>query len=85
MQSNKIRKPVDMKEILIIVRAEAEKRGFVYKRSLSSWLTEWKAHNYLSDKNIETERALSVDINEDETLLKRFGYFILALFYSSSH
>ena len=64
-------------------QAEAEKRGFTYKRSLSSWLMEWKAHNYLSDKNIETSRTSSVDINEDEKLIRRFGYFVLALFYKA--
>jgi hypothetical protein len=83
MRSSEIRDPADMKEILKIVRAEAEKRGFIYKRSLSSWLMEWKAHNYLSAKNIETSRTYSVDLNEDETLLRRFGYFILALFYKA--
>jgi hypothetical protein len=83
MCSNKIKEPADMKEILTLIRAEAEKRGFVYKRSLSSWLMEWKAHNYLSAKNIETSRTSSVDLNEDETLLRRFGYFILALFYKA--
>jgi hypothetical protein len=85
MRSCEIRKPADMKEILKVIRAEAEKRGFIYKRSLSSWLREWKAHTYLSDKNIETSRASSVDLNEDEKLIRRFGYFILALFYSLSY
>jgi hypothetical protein len=83
MCSNKIKEPADMKEILTLIRAEAEKCGFVYKRSLSSWLTEWKAHNYLSAKNIETFRTSSVDINEDEKLIRRFGYFVLALFYKA--
>jgi hypothetical protein len=83
MRSSEIRGPADMKEILKVIRAEAEKRGFSYKRSLSSWLMEWKAHNYLSDKNIETSRTSSVDLNEDETLFRRFGYFILALFYKA--
>lgn len=83
MRSSEIRDLADMKEILKIIRAEAEKRGFTYKRSLNSWLIEWKAHNYLSDKNIETSRTSSVDINEDEKLIRRFGYFILALFYKA--
>jgi hypothetical protein len=85
VRSSEIRQPADMKEILKVIRAEAEKRGFTYKRSLSSWLMEWKAHNYLSDKNIETSRASSVDLNEDEKLIRRFGYFVLALFYSLSY
>jgi hypothetical protein len=83
MRSCEIRAVADMKEILTTIRAEAEKRGFTYKRSLSSWLMEWKAHNYLSDKNIETSRTSSVDINEDEKLIRRLGYFVLALFYKA--
>lgn len=85
MRSSEIRKPADMKEILKVIRTEAEKRGFTYKRSLFSWLMEWKAHSYLSDKKIETSRTSSVDLNEDEKLIRRFGYFILALFYSLSY
>jgi hypothetical protein len=83
MNSSKIRDPEDMRAILAIIREKASKRGFTYKRSLKSWLMEWKAHNYLSAKNIETSRTSSVDLNEDETLLRRFGYFILALFYKA--
>jgi hypothetical protein len=83
VRSSEIKEPADMKEILKVIRVEAEKRGFVYKRSLSSWLIEWKAHNYLSDKNIATSRTSSVDLNEDEKLIRRFCYFILALFYKA--
>lgn len=81
MNSSKIKKSVDMKAIIKIIRVEAEKLGLKYKRSESSWLREWKAHNFLSERNVESDRTLSVDLNEDETLLKRFGYFILTLFY----
>ena len=81
VNSSKIRKPADMKAILEIIREEATNRGFTYKRSISSWVTEWKAHNFLTDCNVQIDRASSVDINEDEKLFKLFGYFILSLFY----
>ena len=81
MNSSRIRKTSDMRAILEIIREEATNRGFTYKRSVSSWLREWKAHNFLSDKNIETDRTSSVDLNEDEKLIRRIGYFILSLFY----
>ena len=81
IKSSRITKSADMKAVIEIIRAEAEKLGFKYKRSVSSWLREWKAHNFLSEKNYEVNRTSSVDLNEDETLLRRFGYFILALFY----
>lgn len=85
VNSVRIKNPTDMKAILKIIRAEAEKRGFKYKRSIRSWLIEWKAHNYLSHRNIEQNRTSSVDLSEDEKLIRRFGYFILALFYSLSY
>lgn len=75
-----------MKEILNKIKAKAEKRCFTYKRSLSSWISEWKAHNYLYDRNVAASKVSStssVDLNEDETLIRRFGYFILALFYKA--
>ena len=81
MNSSKITKSADMKAIIKIIRVEAEKLGFKYKRSASSWLREWKAHNFLSERKVEESRTSSADLNEDETLLRRFGYFILALFY----
>ena len=81
MDSYKVRKSSDMKAILEIIREEATNRGFTYRRSISSWLTEWKAHNTLSARNIETERTLFVDLNEDESIIRRLGYFVLSLFY----
>lgn len=81
MNSSRITKSADMKAIIKIIRVEAEKLGFKYKRSVSSWLNEWKAHNFLSERNVESDRTSSADLNEDEALLRRFGYFILALFY----
>ena len=81
MDSYKVRKTSDMKAILEIIREEATNRGFTYKRSVSSWLREWKAHNLLSDKDIEFSRTSSVDVNEGETFFRRLAYFILSLFY----
>ena len=81
MDSYKVRKSSDMKAIIEIIREEAANRGFTYKRSIASWVAEWKAHNTLSARNIETERTSSVDLNEDESIIRRLGYFVLSLFY----
>ena len=81
IDSYKIRKSSDMLAVLKIIRAEAYLRGFTYRRSVSSWLTEWKAHNFLSDNSIEATRTSSVDLNEDESIIRRLGYFVLSLFY----
>lgn len=79
--SYKIRNVSEMKEILELIGSEALRRCIPYKRSINSWLREWKAHNYLYDMNYEKDRTGSVDLNEDESLIRRIGYFFLALFY----
>ena len=81
VDSYKIRKSSDMISIIEFVKTEAEKLGFTYVRSNNSWLTEWKAHNYLYDHNIEQARTCSVDLNEDEGKFKLFCYSVLAFMY----
>jgi hypothetical protein len=81
VDSYKIRKAADMKAIIKLLRAEAAKKGFKYKRSESSWLTEWKAHNYMYDRNKERARTRSVDLNEGESRLKLLSYSAMALLY----
>ena len=67
------------KEVLKRIREIAKEHGIEYKRSKGSWLREWKAHNTLYLGNVEKERTGSVDLNEDETLFRRFCYWFLAL------
>ena len=63
------------------IREHAKNIGYQYKRTNASWAREWMAHNYLYDSNIATDRTADVDLNEDESTLRRFGYFILSLLY----
>ena len=81
VDSYKVRKPADMSAIIKMIKAEAKKRGLKYKRSNSSWLTEWKAHNYMYDRNIERARTKSVDLNEGEGFIKLLGYAVMACRY----
>ena len=81
VDSYKIKKATDMIAIIKLIKTDAIERGFLYKRSVKSWLTEWKAHNYLYDHNIMQVRAGSVDLNEDENWLRLFGYKILSILY----
>ena len=83
VDSYKIRKPADMTAIIKLIKAEAKKRGLKFRRTNHSWLTEWKAHNYLYDRNIERTRTKSVDLNECEGFFKLLGYFVIALRYKS--
>ena len=79
--SYKIRNASEMKEILELIGSEALRYCIPYERSINSWLREWKAHNYLYDMKYEVARTGSVDLNENESLIRRIGYFFLALFY----
>ena len=81
INSYKITKKSEMNAIVKLIRAEALKLGFKYRRSNSSWVTEWRAHNYMYDKGIERARTASVDLNEDESRLKLASYKTMAILY----
>lgn len=76
VNSYKIRKQADMNGIVAAIRAAAKKQGYTYKRSNSSWVTEWRAHNYMYDNGISRSRTASVDLNENESRLKLLTYSI---------
>lgn len=76
--SYKIRKKADMNAIVKLIRAEAQKKGFKYKRSNSSWVTEWRAHNYMYDKGMERSRTADVDLNENESRWKLLSYSLMS-------
>ena len=78
--SYKIKRKRDMKFILTLIECASFNRGIFYSRSQNSWIREWKAHNVLYKLGIQRKRTGSVDLNEDETILRKFGYFILSLF-----
>ena len=79
--SYKIKKRADMNGIVKAIRAAALKQGFKYKRSNSSWVTEWRAHNYMYDRGIERNRTADVDLNENESRLKLLSYTLMSARY----
>lgn len=81
VDSYKITKRADMNAIVKLVRAEALKLGFKYKRSNGSWVTEWRAHNYMYDKGIDRAKSKSVDLNDNESRLKLASYNVLSALY----
>lgn len=81
VDSCKICKRADMNAIVKLIRAEALKLGFKYRRSNSSWVTEWRAHNYMYDKGIDRARTDSVDLNENESRLKLISYSLMSARY----
>jgi len=68
------------KKFIDLIIMNGKLLGFEYKRTFESWLREWKAHNTLYNWNYKRERTASVDLNEDESFIKRLCYFFLALF-----
>ena len=81
VDSYKICKKADMNGIVAAIRAEAKKQGYTYKRTNSSWVTDWRAHNYMYDKKIERARTASVDLNENESRSKLLSYSLMSIRY----
>ena len=81
VNSYKITKKADMTAIVKLIRAEALRLGYKYKRSDSSWVTEWRAHNYMYDKRMDRARTGSVDLNENEGRLKLASYSAMSALY----
>lgn len=79
--SHRICKKTDMNAIVKLIRAEAQLQGFRYSRSNSSWVTEWRAHNYMYDKGIERARTGSVDLNDNEGRLVLASYALMSKLY----
>lgn len=79
--SYKITTTKEMRFILNLLWYAAENRDIKYKRSVNSWIREWKAHNILYKFNIRRTSTRDVDLNEAESFIRRFGYFVLSLFY----
>ena len=72
-----IRSNETKKEILTIILSNTV---FAYNRTIGSWLREWRAHNVLYRCGYQPDRTKSVDLNEDETQIRKIGYFLLSIF-----
>ena len=79
--SHKICNKADMNAIVKLIRAEAKKLGFTYSRSNSSWVTEWRAHNYMYDNGVERARTGSVDLSDKENKIKLASYKVMSALY----
>ena len=79
--SYKIKRKRDMKRILMLIRCASFNRGIFYSRNEKSWIREWKAHNILYKLGIKKASTQHTDLSENESVLRKFGYFILSLFY----
>ena len=54
--------------------------GFVSKRSVNSWVREWKAHNRLYKLGLFKEHTINCDLEENEKLHRLIAYWIIGIF-----
>lgn len=71
----------DMADWVHRIKELGELSGYKYLRSEKSWVREWKAHNFLFELDVERERTHDVDLNNNETFVRRFAYYLLSLLY----
>lgn len=73
-----ITRECNMRDFLKIVLKKANADGLTYKRSISEWIEEWKAHNKLYQCGIAVSHTKDVDLNEDESKVKKLGYKVVS-------
>jgi hypothetical protein len=82
--SYQVKKVADMKRIIGDFMGKSFYGKMVeagFNRSAASMLREWKAHNVLYKWNYEIERTKSVDLDQGESMWRRFCYVFLSLLY----
>lgn len=58
-----------------------EYEGFAKARSSMSYYREWKAHNILYKWKVKPESTKDTDLNTNESLIRRLGYFFISLLF----
>lgn len=76
MDSYRIKSRREMEKILRIFKIQT---GYKSKRSLSSWVREWVAHNRLYKMNIARSRTKDCDMEEEIERWRESVYYILSL------
>lgn len=56
------------------------KTNYRYKRSVDSWVTEWKAHNKLYEKGLFLIHTKDCDLCDNESIFRKIIYKILEVF-----
>ena len=82
--SHQITKSKDMDAIITIIMNKSCYKQLAaagFARSKASLIREWKAHNVLHRLGFEKNRTEAVDLNQNETKLRRIGYFFLSMLY----
>lgn len=77
IDSYKIKEEVYMYSILYMFLM---KTNYRYKRSVDSWVTEWKAHNKLYEKGLFLIHTKDCDLCDNESIFRKIIYKILEVF-----
>ena len=56
--------------------------GLFTCRSINSYVREWRAHNFLYKCKIKIDSTKDVDLDINETKIRRFFYFIFSFLYN---
>lgn len=81
--SCRVTKGADIKKALETIHGMMEYqrlRQSGYTRTFQSEYQEWKAHNFLYRIGYQKDRTGSVDIDQNESKLRKFIYAILSIF-----
>ena len=70
-------KITDINEIFLLITDYYYEDRLGKNRSIMSYVYEWYAHNWLYCHNLFTEHTKDIDLNEDESILKRIVYYII--------
>lgn len=76
IKSYEVKKKWDMLYILITFQ---EQTNFQSKRSLESWIKEWKTHNRLYRLGLFRSHTRDCDLEENEKLHRLIAYQILGI------
>lgn len=74
VDSYKVKKEEDMLEVLIWFKL---KTGFRSRRSMDSWIREWKAHNIMYKLGIYRSHSRDCDLEELEKWHRRLVYWFI--------
>ncbi len=76
IDSYKVKDKFDM---ILILKLFIKKTGWISKRSVESWLKEWKAHNRLYKLGLFKSHTKDCDLEENEKLHRLIAYQILGI------
>lgn len=72
-------KITDVKYMKTILEEFKKETNFKSKRSLKSWIKEWKSHNRLYKLGLFKNHTMHCDLEEDEKIHRIIAYQILGI------